>query len=185
MKSNTTLRHALSATALIGTALIGMLFAAPSALAAPPTEAQVDKLMETMDMRRTLDDMFTQMDAMGENMGLQMLGDDATPEQRESMRSIIAKQQASTRRAMSWETLGPIYRRVYAKLFTAEEIEAMTAFYGSDTGRSIMRKMPQAIQLSMEEMQPIMRTMIGDMRKTLETELQNADGGAHKDDAAH
>ena len=174
------MRHALFAAALAVS-----VFAASPAGATPPTEAQVDKLMETMDMRRTLDDMFTQMDAMGASMGQQMLGEDATPEQRASMRDIIARQQASMRKVMSWDTLGPIYRRVYAKLFTAEEIEAMTAFYGSETGRGIMRKMPQAIQLSMEEMQPIMRTMIADMRKTLETELQNADGGAHKDHDAH
>mgnify|MGYP002138892882 CR=1 FL=1 len=83
--------------------------------------------------------------------------------------------------------LGPASEAAFARagITSAEEIEAMTAFYGSDTGRSIMRKMPQAIQLSMEEMQPIMRTMIADMRKTLETELQNADGGAHNNDAAH
>ncbi|NOT87499.1 MAG: DUF2059 domain-containing protein [Lysobacter sp.] len=159
-------------------------FAAPPAQAAQATEAQVDKLMDTMDMRRTLDDIFVQFDAMGESMGQQMLGEDATPEQRESLRRIITRQQASTRKAMSWDTLGPIYRKVYTKLFTAEEIEAMTAFYGSDTGRGIMRKMPQAVQLSMQEMQPLMQTMIADMRKTLETELQSADEdaskGAHK-----
>jgi uncharacterized protein len=170
---------------MLAAALAGCAFILPPAHAAPPTEAQVDKLMDTMDMRRMLDDMFVQLDAMGENMGQQMLGEDATPEQRESLRNITARQQASTRKAMSWDTLGPIYRRVYTKLFTAEEVEAMIAFYGSDAGRSIMRKVPQAMQLSMEEMQPIMQTMIADMRKTLESELQSANEGASKDDHKH
>lgn len=171
-RSNHFIRHAVSAVALM------VAFCATSpAQAAQATEAQVDKLMETMDMRRTLDDMFVQLDAMSENMGQQFLGENATPEQRKILRDTIAKQQVSMRNVMSWDTLGPIYRRVYTKLFTAEEVEAMTVFYGSDAGRSIMRKMPQAMQLSMEEMQPMMQTMIADMRKTMETELQSTDPG--------
>ncbi|MEQ1514578.1 MAG: DUF2059 domain-containing protein [Lysobacteraceae bacterium] len=180
MKTGTIMRHALLVVALMAS-----VSATSSAQAAPPTEAQVDKLMETMDMRRTLDDMFVQLDAMSEDMGQQFLGEDATPEQRKMLRDTIAKQQISMRKVMSWDTLGPIYRRVYTKLFTAEEVEAMTAFYGSDAGRGIMRKMPQAMQLSMQEMQPIMQTMITDMRKTLETELQNADEGAREDEHKH
>ena len=175
MKATTALRHVLLVVALMAS-----LSATPPTQAAQATEAQVDKLMDTMDMRRMMDDMFVQFDAMGESMGQQMLGEDATPEQRESLRRIIARQQASTRKAMSWDTLGPIYRKVYTKLFTAEEVEAMTVFYGSDTGRSIMHKMPQAMQLSIQEMQPIMQAMIADMRKNMETELQNASEGDRK-----
>ena len=154
--------------ALLAVALMASFCATSPAQAAQATEAQVDKLMDTMDMRRTLDDMFVQLDAMSENMGQQFLGEDATPEQRKMLRDTIAKQQVSMRKVMSWDTLGPIYRRVYTKLFTAEEVEAMTVFYGSDAGRSIMRKMPQAMQLSMEEMQPIMQSMIAEMQKNIE-----------------
>ena len=160
-------------------------FATPFAHAAPPNDAQVDALMDTMDMRRTLDEMFVQMDAMSESMGLQMLGVDATPEQRASLKRITAQQQGAMRKALSWDTMAPIYRRIYTRLFSAEEVEAMTAFYGSEHGRSIMRKMPQAMQLSMQEMQPMMQTMIADMQKTLETELKNVDPGAREDDHAH
>jgi uncharacterized protein len=148
-----------------------------TALAAPPTDAQIDKLLDTMDMQRTLDEMFVQIEGMGEAMGLQMLGEDATAEQRESLQRITKQQQAVMRKTLSWDTMAPIYRRIYAKLFSAEEVEAMTAFYGSETGRGIMRKMPQAMQLSMQEMQPMMQTLIADMQKTLETGLKRADTG--------
>lgn len=160
-------------------------FATPFAHAAPPNDAQVDALMDTMDMRRTLDEMSVQMDTMSESMGLQMLGVDATPEQRASLKRITAQQQGAMRKALSWDTMAPIYRRIYTRLFSADEVEAMTAFYGSEHGRSIMRKMPQAMQLSMQEMQPMMQTMIADMQKTLETELKNVDSGAREDDHAH
>lgn len=153
--------------------------------AAPPTDAQIDRLLDTMDMRRTLDEIFVQIETMGDSMGLQMLGEDATPEQRASLEKTMARQHDSMRKILSWDTMSPIYRKVYARLFTAEEVEAMTAFYGSDTGRSIMRKMPQAMQLSMEEMQPIMQTLIAEMQKSIETELQGDAEGAHKEDHAH
>ena len=121
-------------------------------------------------MRRTLEEMFGQIDAMSESMGMQMLGEDASPQQRESLKRVVSQQQQAMRKAMDWDAMAPIYRRIYAKLFTAEEVDAMIVFYGSDTGRGIMRKMPQAMQLSMEEMQPIMMEMMGDLRKSLEDE---------------
>ena len=142
--------------------------------AAPPTDAQIDRMLDTMDMRRTLDEMFVQVDTMSNTMGRQMLGEDPTAEQRAAFEKTMAKQRDSMRRIMSWDTLGPIYRKVYARLFTAEEVEAMIAFYGSDTGRSIMRKMPQAMQLSMEEMQPIMETMIAEMKQNIEADIEQA-----------
>jgi uncharacterized protein len=161
-----------------------VLCAVAPAQAAPPTEAQVDTLLETMDMQRTLDEMFVQMDAMSKQMSEQMLGENATPAQRESLRRVAAQQQAAMRKTMSWDTMAPIYRRVYARLFTAEEVDAMTTFYGSETGRGIMRKMPQAMQLSMEEMQPMLQTMIAELQKTLETELQRSGEDNSKDDRA-
>lgn len=142
--------------------------------AAPPTEAQIDRLLETMDMRRTMDEMFVQIEGMGSAMGQQMLGEDATPEQRAALEEVLREQRSSMRKVLSWDNLSTIYRKVYARLFTSEEVEAMIAFYGSDTGRSIMRKMPQAMQLSMEEMQPMMQTLIAEMKQNIEADLQQS-----------
>lgn len=143
-------------------------FAAPAALAAEPSDAQVDRLIEVMDMQRMLDEMFAQMDIVGKQMSERMLGDDATPEQRAAVQDAMARQYASMRKFMSWENVGPVYRKVYRRLFTAEEIDAMIAFYGSEAGRGIMRKMPQAMELTMQEMQPMFETLVSDMRKEIE-----------------
>ncbi len=156
-------------------------FAAPTALATEPSDAQVDRLIEVMDMQRTLDEMFAQMDNVGKQMGERMLGEDATPEQRAAVQDAMARQHASMRRLMSWENIGPVYRKVYRRLFTAEEIDAMIAFYGSEAGRGIMRKMPQAMELTMQEMQPMFETMVADMRKELEAAKQDAETGLKPD----
>jgi hypothetical protein len=146
--------------------------AAPAALAAEPTDAQVDRLIETMDMKATLDGLFAQMETLGMQMGEQLLGDDATPEQRSAVRLAMEKQNASTRRILSWDNLGPIYRKVYRELFTAEEIDAMIAFYGSETGRSILRKTPQTVEMAMQEMQPMLHALVEDMKREIETAAQ-------------
>ena len=161
--------------------IVAGAFAAPAALATEPSDAQVDRLIEVMDMQRMLDEMFAQMDIVGKQMGERMLGEEATPEQRAAMQDAMARQQASMRKLMSWENVGPVYRKVYRRLFTAEEIDAMIAFYGSEAGRGIMRKMPQAMELAMQEMQPMFETMVADMRKELEAAKQNAEAGLKQD----
>ncbi len=158
--------------------IVAGAFAAPAALATEPSDAQVDRLIETMDMQRMLGNLLAQMDAMNLEMGERFMGEGTTPEQRERIRQTIARQQAGTRNAMSWEKIGPIYRNVYRKLFTAEEIDAMIAFYGSPAGRSILQKMPKAMALAMEDMQPIMETLIADLQKELEKQALDSDEGS-------
>ena len=158
--------------------IVAGAFAAPAALATEPSDAQVDRLIETMDMQRMLGNLLAQMDAMNLEMGERFMGEGITPEQRERIRQTIARQQAGTRNAMSWEKIGPIYRNVYRKLFTAEEIDAMIAFYGSPAGRSILQKMPKAMELAMEDMQPIMETLIADLQKELEKQALDSDEGS-------
>lgn len=157
-------------------------FAAPAALATEPTDAQVDRLIEVMDMRRVLDEMFVQMDAASAQASERFLGEDATPEQRAAVRGALAKQQASLRRLLSWDNMGPVYKRIYRRLFSAEEIDAMIAFYGSETGRGIMRKMPQIMELGMQEMQPMLQAYMAEMRRELEAaSKQDAETGLKKD----
>lgn len=140
--------------------------------ATAPTEAQIDKLFDTLEMERTLSELFSQMNTMSETLGTQMMGEDATAEQRATLQRVMAQQQNAMRDVMSWKAMAPIYRRVYMRLFTADEVDAMIAFYGNDTGRGIMRKMPQAMQMTMEEMGPVIERLMHEMRKTLETEVE-------------
>ncbi len=148
-----------------------LLLSAPFACAAPPSDAQIDTLMDTMDMRKVVNDMMAQMDSVSRNMGKTMLGENVSAEQQKKFDRVLSEQQILARKTLTWEKLSPIYHRVYAQLFTADEVQAMTAFYGSEHGRSIMTKMPQAMQLSMQEMMPLLQSMMQDMQKTISSEL--------------
>lgn len=154
-----------------------LLLSAPFAHAAPPSEAQVDRLLQVMEVDRTLDAMLAQMQQATQQMGASMLGPDATAEQRAKFENVMAEQQALVRRTLTAERLQPIFRDVYTDVFTAAEVQAMTEFYSSEAGRGILQKMPQAMGRSMQAMQPLMQEMMQQVRQSLEKELK-ADNAA-------
>lgn len=148
-----------------------LLLSAPFAHAAPPTEAQVDRLLEVMDTQKMMDGMLAQMEQATQQMGRSMLGPDATAEQRAKFEKVMAGQQAVLREMLAADRLQPIYRSVYADVFTAEEVQAMTEFYSSPTGRSILDKMPQVMGRTMQAMQPLMREVMQQVQQSLQREL--------------
>lgn len=155
-----------------------LLLSTPFAHAAPPSEAQVDRLLQVMDIDSTLDGMLAQMEQATQQMGHSMLGAEANAEQRAKFESVMAGQQALLRRMLTPDRLRPIFHEVYTEVFTAGEVQAMTEFYSSETGRGILRKMPQAMGRSMQAMQPLMRDMLQQVRQSLERELETGSPAA-------
>lgn len=144
--------------------------AAP-AFAAPPTDAQIDRLFAALDMPRLVDQIVAQMD-QGAAIGAEhAIGPDPTPGDRARMQRVLDRQHDALRMILSWDKLSPVYRRIYAQAFTAEEVEAMIAFYGSDTGRSILAKLPQAMQLATDEMRPMIEETVDRMQRDIQREL--------------
>ena len=154
-----------------------LALAAPFAQAAPPTTQQVDALMASMDMASMVDGMFGQMEQSIQQTALSMLPAEATEADRAQLKRVLGRQEAMLREEMSWAKLSPIYRRIYMDVFSAEEVEAMTRFYASTEGRSILQKMPLAMGRTMQAMQPIMQSLMQRSMADLEDELgRNASG---------
>lgn len=148
------------------------------ALAAPPTDAQIDRLFAALDMPQLVDQIVTQME-QGATIGAERaIGPDPSPEARSKMQRILDRQHDALRGMLTWDKLSPVYRRIYARTFTAEEVEAMIAFYGSDTGRSILAKLPQAMQLATDEMRPMIEETVDRMQRDFERELHDDDQAA-------
>lgn len=148
-----------------------LALAMPLAQAAPPSAAQVDAMLQAMDAPKTMEGIFAQMSASSRQMGQSMLGAEATDEQRARLDRVMQEQDRVLREAMRWENLAPIYRSVYIETFSAEEVEAMTRFYASPEGRSIMAKLPQAMARTMQAMQPMMQTLMQQVQESLRREL--------------
>lgn len=148
-----------------------LALAAPFAHAAPPSAQQVDALMRAMDMKTMLEGAYAQLGQAMEQMSGSILPKDASEADRARLKAALQREQVLMREEMNWERLAPIYRKVYADVFSAEEVDAMTRFYTSPEGHSILAKMPQAMGRTMQEMQPIMQSMMERTMQDLRRDL--------------
>lgn len=147
--------------------------AAPLAFAAPPTDAQIDKLLEVMRARQTVDAMLPQIESSQKQMMAQMTaGQNVTPEQRASIERIVDKTNARIRPALAWDKLEPMYRDIYRQTFSGEDVDAMVEFYGSAAGQRVLDKMPQLMQQTMAAMQKLVVPMLQDMQRDIREETQ-------------
>lgn len=158
--------------------IAGVLFAACLALAPAHARAQqataedIDRLLQVMDMASMMDDMMQQMLSAQDAMINEAFGDTLSDSDRARMSAVRARTNALVRKRMSWATLEPIFRRVYIQLFTKEEVDAMTAFYANPVGASILRKSPQAVAMSMQEMQPLMQQLMQELQADLQEQAR-------------
>lgn len=150
-----------------------LLLSAPFAQAAQPSDAQIDKLLQVMNYEEMKAGILKQMGIGMRDMAASMLPKDVSDQDRARFDRVMNQQVAFAGKLLAWENIGPIYRKVYGEVFTAEEVQAMIDFYASEQGRSLLKKMPLAMGRTMQEMQPMLQSMMVDLQKTLEKELKS------------
>ena len=161
-------------------ALILSTASATPALAADPapapqqqaSAADIDRLLEVMDMETMMAGMMAQMSTVQAQMVDEAFGKELSEADRKRMQSVTARTQALVEKSMSWTAIEPIIRKVYLQLFSKPEVDAMIAFYGSAEGASILRKSPQAMTLTMQEMQPLMMRLMEDIKVDIDKEAK-------------
>lgn len=132
------------------------------------TEAQVIEMLEAIDLRKVTDDLMTAMMAQSQQIVQQSLPGKVSAQDREIISELMQEHQKIVQTALTWDRLSPIYVRVYQQTLTADEVRALTAFYRTAEGRSAMAKMPQMMQLTMQEMQPILQDIMKQFERSLE-----------------
>ena len=160
-----------------------LALSAPLALAAPASDAQVDKLLEVMRARQTIETMLPQVEAAQQQMIAQMTaGQTLSEQQRLDMQRILASSSQHIRAALAWDKLEPLYRDIYRQTFSSEDMDAMTGFYSSPAGQRLLDKMPQLMQNTMAGMQKLIVPMIGQMQKDIAAQIEAppAQAGAGK-----
>lgn len=159
----------------IAIALSGLLLcllATAASAQAPASDAQLDKLLQLMRAKQTLDAMLPQVEAMQRQAVQQAsAGKPLTPEQQATLERLLDKSMGSIRRALSWEKMEPLYRDIYRQTFNAEDIDAMIGFYGSPAGQKLLDKMPQLMQNTMSGVQKMLTPMLEEMERDVEAEL--------------
>ena len=112
--------------------------------------------------------------AAQEKMLADAFGGDLTEEKRKQMQAAMATSNAVIQKHLSWDALEPIVRKVYTQVFSAREVQAMTAFYASPEGASILKKSPQAMALTMQEIQPVMLAAMQEVKAAIEQQAAAA-----------
>lgn len=153
--------------------------ARPVLAADPPTlpasqqasAADVGRLLEVMDMQAMMASMMEQMAKAQEPMLLEAFGKDASDGDRTRLQGVLETTNAIMRKHMAWTALEPIVRDVYTRVFTRQEVAAMTTFYASTEGKAILRKSPEAAALTMQSLQPVFVAAMEDVRAAVEAEV--------------
>lgn len=154
-------RLLLSAAMCLGTTV---------ALAAPPSNEQVDRLLTVMRAEQTVTAILPQIEASQRQMLEQLTaGQELSAEQRAQLDRTLQQSSAAVSRALSWEKLEPLYRTLYAQTFEGSEIDAMADFYSTPAGQSMLDKMPLLMQNTMQAVQ----TLIVPMLQELERDIRN------------
>ncbi|PJK11700.1 hypothetical protein CO614_07020 [Lysobacteraceae bacterium NML120232] len=142
------------------------------AYAAPPSEQDLEKLMRVMDAEKIVDQMVPVIMSQTNQMLEQSLQSSGADEKaRVDAQRVLASQEQALRKMLAWSKLKPIYVRVYADTLSDKEVQALTAFYESPEGRSLMQKLPQIMQSTLVEMQPMMIEAIQSMMQNIEKEI--------------
>ncbi len=157
---------------LIAAFLLGLALAGPAS-AGPPDTARIEHLLEVMEANKIVDQMLPMLAQQTRAMLEQQLDrQKAGPAQRERMQRLLESQEVDMRKLLTWEKLKPAYVRVYADTLSAAEIDAMTRFYESPEGRSVMQKMPQILQRTMVEMQPLIVSLMQEQAARMRSEIE-------------
>ena len=138
----------------------------------PVDDARLERLLEVTRSRAMLDGMLPQIEASQRQMVAQMLaGQELDDDQRARLDAILARSSAAMRQALTWEKLEPVYFDIYRRTFSAEDIDAIIAFYETPAGQRMLDRMPTLMQHTMEAMQGLMVPMLEQMQRDIAAEF--------------
>jgi len=148
--------------------------------AAPPSQAQIDELLDITRVRESIASMLPQIQASQQQMIQQVLaGRELSEQQRRELDATMNTSMKAVADLLSWEQLQPLYRELYAQTFDAEEVQAMIDFYASPVGQSMVQKMPLLMQNAMQAVQARLLPFLQELQRNLEAQ-SGAGAGGHE-----
>ena len=143
---------------------------ATSAFAAPPSDADIERLLKASRAESMLGAILPQMEAMQQQQFQQLTaGKDLTAEQKAEVERIQSRTNEIVRKSLAWEEMRPLYVDVYRKTFTSEEVKAIAKFYESPAGKNLLDKTPALMQNLMLAIQQKIVPMLEELQTELKT----------------
>ena len=102
----------------------------------PPTEASIKQLLELTHVRKLLDTMTSQLDAMMKTAVDQAIQGQSVPsEVKNQIEKFEAEMKVVAKEMLDWDKLEPMYVRVYQKSLTQQDVDGMIGFYKTPSAR--------------------------------------------------
>ena len=144
-----------------------------------PSEKSVQELLRVTESHSLLDSMMVQFDnVMKAGMEQAIKGQTITPKQQKQIDDMQSKMIEVFKQEMNWESLEPVYIRIYRDSFTQQEVDGMLAFYESPAGQAVIKKMPLVVQNTVAEMQNRMGPFLQKLIKLEEETIAQMKAGA-------
>ena len=161
--------------------LVGACLAlcASTAFAAPPSDADIERLLKASRAESMLNAILPQMEALQRQQFDQLTaGKPLSAEQKAEVDRIQSRTNEIVRTSLAWEEMRPLYVDVYKKTFTSEEVKAMAKFYESPAGKSLLDKTPLLMQNLMlaiqQKMIPMLEALQAELKTVAEEEAKAA-----------
>src|SRR5260370_38897562 len=103
-----------------------------------------------------------------------------SPEATEKAKAMQDKMFALIETEMSWEKMRAEYAKIYAEVFTPEEVKGLVAFYKSPMGQAFLDKQPLLIQKIMALAQKRIMEVTPKIQEMIKQESQPTGRGRYK-----
>ena len=146
-----------------------LVYAADNPAASPstaPTEASIKQLLEVAQSHKLVDSVMAQMDNLLQQTIAQATKGQPIPDKvQKDIDQRRSELLALMKDLLDWKKLEPMYVRIYQKTFSQQEVDGMITFYKTPAGQAVIRKMPAAMQNSIDEMQQMMGPVMQRMQQ--------------------
>ncbi len=126
----------------------------------PASDASIEEYLKVSNSQQLLDNMKQQMSGFIKSSMQQATQGKPVTAQRQAILDHMAQQMSDLlAETLNWESLKPMYMRVYHDSFTQSEIDGIIKFYTSPAGKALINKQPVVMQNVMGEMQGLIKPM--------------------------
>ncbi|WP_185233933.1 DUF2059 domain-containing protein [Teredinibacter franksiae] len=157
--------------------LVGLLFITSSIFVQANESAKQTKLKElvnVMDMGSMVESIYSQMEVAMQDMSTKM---GVQPNEQAIFDEYYSQMILIMKENLSWAKMEPLAVDIYDRNFTEDEITDMLVFYKTETGKSLLKKMPAVMQESMQMSQTLIEGSIPKLQQiesNLRADLEKA-----------
>lgn len=134
----------------------------------------IDELLNLTDAAAMMENMYSQMEVMLQDMGEQM---GVAPGEQPIFDEYYSKMMQLMREELNWDKVKDPIKSIYGEHFTDTEIRDLIDFYKTDTGKKTLEKLPVIMQESMAISQQALANVlpqIQTMSQQLEADIAEA-----------